>query len=66
MNHHQRVVIEYLEEEIRVLKEQPEKRPRFNDQQRRRLAVKASPSAAKTCCALVSLICVLSWVFGTG
>ena len=40
MNRHQQVVIEYLQEEIRVLKEQLGKRPRFNDDQRRRLAGK--------------------------
>jgi len=40
MNRHQQVIIEYLHEEIRVLKEQLGKRPRFNDDQRRRLAVK--------------------------
>jgi hypothetical protein len=38
MNRHQQVLIEYLQEEIRVLKEQLGKRPRFNDDQRRRLA----------------------------
>ena len=40
INRHQQVVIEYLDEEIRVLKEQLAKRPGFNDDQRRRLAVK--------------------------
>ena len=40
MNRHQQGVIEYLREEIHVLKEQLGKRPRFNDDQRRRLAVK--------------------------
>jgi len=38
MNRHQQVVIEYLQAEIRVLKEQLGRRPRFNDDQRRRLA----------------------------
>ena len=38
MNHRQQLVIEYLQEEIRVLQEQLGKRPRFNDEQRRRLA----------------------------
>lgn len=37
----QQVVIEYLREEIRVLKQIHGKRPRFNDEQRRRLAAKA-------------------------
>jgi len=44
MNRHQQVVIAYLQEEIRVLKEQLGKRPRFNDDQRRRLAVKGKPT----------------------
>jgi hypothetical protein len=35
-------VIEYLQEEVRVLRELT-KRPRFNDDQRRRLAAKAKP-----------------------
>ena len=43
MNRHQQVVIEYLEEEIRVLKEQLGRRPRFNDHQRRRLAIRGKP-----------------------
>src|SRR6266404_4329319 len=40
MNRNQQVVVEYLQEEIRVLQEQLGKRPQFNDDQRRRLAVK--------------------------
>jgi hypothetical protein len=40
INREQQAVIEYLSEEIRVLKEIHGKRPRFNDAQRRRLAVK--------------------------
>src|SRR5207253_1947459 len=36
----QQVVIEYFQEEIRVLEEQLGNRPQFNDGQRRRLAVK--------------------------
>jgi len=47
MNHHQQLVIEYLQEEVRVLKEQLGRRPRFKDDQRRRLAVRESPSAEK-------------------
>jgi hypothetical protein len=39
-NRNQQVIIEYLQEEVRVLKEQLGRRPRFNDDQRRRLAVK--------------------------
>jgi putative transposase len=42
MNQQQRELIDYLQEEIRVLREQlGKKRLRFNDDQRRRLAVKA-------------------------
>jgi transposase InsO family protein len=41
MNRHQQVVIEYLQEEVRVLQEQLGRRPRFNNEQRRRLARKA-------------------------
>ena len=37
----QQAIIEYFLEEIRVLNEIHGKRPRFNDEQRRRLAVKA-------------------------
>ena len=41
MNRRQQHVIDYLQEEIRMLKEIHGKRPRFNDRQRRRLAAKA-------------------------
>ena len=41
INRNQQNGIEYLQEEVRVLKEQLGKRPRFNDDQRRRLAAKA-------------------------
>ena len=42
MNQHQQQVVEYLLEENRVLREQVgSRRMRFNDEQRRRLAVKA-------------------------
>ena len=47
MNRHQKLVIEYLQEEVRVLKEQLGKRPRFNDDQRRRLALKGKPVGRK-------------------
>jgi hypothetical protein len=36
MNHHQQLVIEYLQEEVRVLKEQLARRPGFKDDQRLR------------------------------
>ncbi|MCG8601582.1 MAG: integrase core domain-containing protein, partial [Verrucomicrobiales bacterium] len=41
INRDQQAVIEYLQEEIRILKEIHGGRPRFNDRQRRRLAAKA-------------------------
>ena len=37
MNRRQQAVIEYLQEEVRVLQEQLGKRPRFTDDQRRKL-----------------------------
>ena len=40
LNRKQQVVIEYLQEDIRVLKEPLSKKPRFKDDQRRRLATK--------------------------
>ena len=40
-NREQQAVIEYLREEVRVLRELRGKRPRFSDIQRRRLATKA-------------------------
>jgi len=47
INHRQQLVIEYLQEEIRVLQEQLGKRPRFNDDQRRRLAAKGKSIGPK-------------------
>ena len=41
LNRNQQSVIEYLREEVKVLKEQLGKKPRFTDDQRRRLAAKA-------------------------
>jgi hypothetical protein len=41
VNRNQQNAVEYLLEEVKVLKEQLGKKPRFNDDQRRRLAVKA-------------------------
>lgn len=38
MDRHQQEVIEYLQEEIRVLKELLGQKPRFNDDQRQRLS----------------------------
>jgi len=47
INRHQQNVIEYLQEEIKVLREQLGKQPRFNDDQRRRLAAKAKKIGLK-------------------
>ena len=41
INRNQQNVIEYLQEEAKVLREQLGKKPRFNDDQGRRLATKA-------------------------
>jgi putative transposase len=64
MNRHQQVVIQYLQEEIRVLKEQLGKRPRFNDDQRRRLAVKGKAFGPKGLLRLASIVTpdnLLAW-----
>jgi hypothetical protein len=41
INRNQQNIIEYLQEEVKVLEEQLGRRPRFNDDQRRRLAARA-------------------------
>ena len=41
LNRNQQLVIQYLQEEVKVLREQLDKKPRFTDDQRRRLAAKA-------------------------
>ena len=41
LNRNQQLVIEYLQEEVKVLKEQLAEKPRFKEDQRRRLAAKA-------------------------
>jgi putative transposase len=41
INRNQQLVIEYLQEEVKVLREQLGRKPRFNDDQRRSLAAKA-------------------------
>jgi hypothetical protein len=41
LNRNQQLVIEYVQEEVKVLREQLDKKPRFTDDQRRRLAAKA-------------------------
>src|SRR6266699_6382462 len=64
INHRQQLVIEYLQEEIRVLQEQLGKRPRFNDDQRRRLAAKGKSIGRKGLTRFASIVTpdtLLSW-----
>jgi len=64
MNHRQQLVIEYLQEEIRVLREQLGRRPRFNDNQRRRLAAKGRPIGRKGLARLAGIVTpdtLLAW-----
>ena len=57
MNQSQQEVIEYLQEENRVLREQTGKRRlQFSDDQRRRLAVKAKILGRKTLAELDTLV----------
>jgi putative transposase len=64
MNRNQQDVIAYLQEEIRVLKEQLSKKPRFNDDQRRRLAIKGKHigrTALNQFASLVTPNTLLAW-----
>src|SRR5215471_19040430 len=64
MNHRQQLVIEYLRQEIRVLQEQLGKRPRFNDDQRRRLAAKGKAIGRKSLRHFASIVTpdtLLAW-----
>ncbi len=64
MNRHQQVVIEYLQVEIRVLQEQLGRRPRFNDDQRRRWAAKGKSVGRKDLLRLASIVTpdpLLAW-----
>ena len=56
MNHRQQLVIEFLQEEIRVLQEQLGKRPRFNDDQRRRHAIKGKLIGRKGLARFASIV----------
>ena len=57
MNHRQLQVIEYLREENRVLREQlVDRRLRFNDDQRRRLAVRAKGLGRRLLTQVASLV----------
>ena len=64
MNRRQQAVIEYLQEEVRVLQEQIGKRPRFTDDQRRRLAVKGKSVGRKGLLQFASIVTpdtLLAW-----
>jgi hypothetical protein len=65
MNHRQQLVIDYLREENRVLREQiGEKRLRFNDDQRRRLAAKAKGLGRKLLADVATIVTpetLLAW-----
>src|SRR3954453_3221661 len=65
MNQHQLQVIEYLREENRVLREQlGDRRLRFNDDQRRRLAAKAKGLGRKLLVEVATLVTpetLLAW-----
>jgi putative transposase len=65
MNQRQQQVIEYLQEENRVLREQlGDRRLRFNDDQRRRLAVRAKGLGRKLLAEVASLVTpdtLLAW-----
>jgi hypothetical protein len=64
MNRNQQDVIEYLQEEVRVLKELLGKQPRFNDARRRRLAVNGKNLGRRTLDRFASLVTpdtLLAW-----
>ena len=64
MNRNQQDVIKYLQEEIRVLKELMGKKPRFNEDQRRRLATKGKRLGRRTLDRFASLVTpgtLLAW-----
>ena len=64
INRNQQNVIEYLQEEVQVLREQLGKKPRFSDDQRRRLATKAKKiglQRLKEIAAIVTPRTLLGW-----
>jgi hypothetical protein len=64
INRNQQNVIEYLQEEVKVVKEQMGKKPGFNDDQRRRLATKAKKIGLrrlKEIAAIVTPRTLLGW-----
>ncbi len=69
MNRNQQDLIESLQEEICVLKEQLDKRPRFTDDPRRRLAAKGRRVARKALQRFASLVTpntLLAWPMQLG
>jgi len=56
INRNQQNVIEYLQEEVKVLQEQLCKKPRLNDDQRRRLATKAKKIGLQRLKALAAIV----------
>jgi hypothetical protein len=66
MNQRQQQAIEYLREENRVLREQlGDRRVRFNDDQRRRLAVRAKGLGRKLLAEVASLVTPDTLLAGT-
>ena len=64
MNPRQQAVIEYLQEEVRVLREQLGKPPHFTDDQGRRLAVKGKSVGRKGLLQFASIVTpdtLLAW-----
>ena len=64
VNRNQQNAIEYLREEVKVLKEQLGKKPRFNDDQRRRLAIRAKKlglAGLKQLAAIATPRTLLAW-----
>jgi hypothetical protein len=64
MNGHQQALIEYLQEEVRVLKAQVGKRPHFTDDQRRRLGIRAKAVGRKGLMRFASIVTpdtLLAW-----
>jgi hypothetical protein len=64
INRNQQNAIEYLQEEVQVLREQMGKKPRFNNEQRRRLATKAKKMGLqrlKEIAAIVTPRTLLGW-----
>ena len=69
INRNQQNVIEYLQEEVQVLREQLGKKPRFNYDQHRRLATKAQRiglQQLKEITAIVTPRTLLGWLWEAG